>query len=296
MEIVEGYIPFLEYKTYYRIINPKGKKTPLLMLHGGPGSTHNAFELLDHMAFDDDRPIIMYDQIGCGKSIIEKGHEELWCKETWVKELENLRNKVNLKNIHLFGHSWGGMLAIIYLCDYNPKGIKSVTLSSTLSSASLWKEETHRLINLLDEDIKKDILECEALNDFESEKAQYSMDYYFHKFVFGPWTKGVDPECLTRVKPDSSESYECGWGKSEFAPSGTLKDYEYTNKLKNIKCPVLLQSGADDESTPYQNLVMFKNITTNKDWHLYSKSRHMSYYEEHDLYVSNLTKFLNLYD
>ena len=67
MEIKEGYIPFLDYKTYYRIVNPKGKKTPLLMLHGGPGSTHNAFELFDSLALEDDRPIIMYDQIGCGK-------------------------------------------------------------------------------------------------------------------------------------------------------------------------------------------------------------------------------------
>ena len=296
MEIKEGYIPFLNYKTYYRIVNPNGKKTPLLMLHGGPGSTHNAFELFDHMAFDDDRPIIMYDQIGCGKSMIEPGHKELWCKETWVKELENLREALNLSEVHLFGHSWGGMLAIIYLCDYNPKGIKSVTLSSTLSSASLWYKETHRLIRLLDEDIQKAISEAEKNNDYESEKSENAMQFYFHKFVFGPWKEGVDPECLTRKRPDSSESYETAWGMDEFAPSGTLKDYEYTDKLHLIKCPVLLQSGADDESTPYQNKVMLDNIKVEKEWHLYPNSRHMSYYEDHDLYISNLTKFLNKND
>jgi proline iminopeptidase len=54
MEIKEGYIDYLNYKTFYRIVNPKGKKTPLLMLHGGPGSTHNSFELFDEMAILDD--------------------------------------------------------------------------------------------------------------------------------------------------------------------------------------------------------------------------------------------------
>lgn len=296
MEIKEGYIDYLSYKTYYRIVNPKGKKTPLLMLHGGPGSTHNSFELFDEMAILDDRPIIMYDQIGSGKSMIEKNHLELWKKETWVNELINLREKLNLKEIHLLGHSWGGMLSIIYLCDYNPKGIKSVTLSSTLSSVKLWNQETHRLIGILDENIQKDIKELEEKNDFESDKAKYAMDYYFHKFVFGPWDKNKEPECLTRIKPDSSESYIAAWGKSEFAPSGTLHDYEYTEKLKNINVPVLFQSGANDESTPYQNKIMYDEIKTRKVWHIYPNSRHMTYYEDHDLYITNLMNFLNSCD
>ena len=294
MEIKEGYINFLDFKTYYRIVNPSGKKTPLLMLHGGPGSTHNSFELFDHFAYDDDRPIIMYDQLGCGKSVIESGHTSLWTKETWVKELENLRKNLNLDKIHLFGHSWGGMLEIIYMCDYAPLGIKSVTLSSTLSSASLWKEECHRLISLIDPKVQEIIYKYEALDDFSSQEAKDCINYYYNKFVFGKRTIGVDPECLTRTKPDSSESYISAWGKSEFAPSGTLKDYEYTDKLKNIVCPVLICSGANDESTPYQNKVMFDSIgSTNKKWCLYQHSRHQSYYEEHDLYIKNLQEFLN---
>lgn len=143
--IIEGYLPFKEFKTYYRIANQDGKKTPLLFLHGGPGSTHNSFEVFDHAAFLDDRPFIYYDQIGCGLSYVE-GHEELFNKETWIEELINLREKLKLDEINLLGHSWGGMLAIIYLCDYSQIGVKSCVFSSTLASASLWEEETHRLI------------------------------------------------------------------------------------------------------------------------------------------------------
>jgi proline iminopeptidase len=293
MEIKEGYIDFLNYKTYYRITNPKGKKTPFLMLHGGPGSTHNSFELFDNLAIQDDRPIIMYDQIGCGLSSIPNGHTELWNKEFWVSELENVREKLGLKKIHLMGQSWGGMLAIIYLCDTNPKGVLSVTLSSTLSSASLWERETHRLIRLMDEKKQAIIYDAEIKNDFSSKKAKEAMEEYYHRYIFGPWHEGKDPECLTRLKPDSSECYKVAWGDSEFLPTGTLKDYEYTDKLKNITCPVLLCSGANDESTPYQNKMMYDHITTKKRWHLYQNSRHMSYYEEHALYIKNLSDFLN---
>lgn len=296
MEIKEGYIPFLEYKTYYRIVNPKGKKTPLLMLHGGPGSTHNSFELFDSLANMDDRPIIMYDQLGCGKSKIEEGHKELWNSHTWILELENLRKYLKLDKIHLFGHSFGGMLEIIYLCDYKPKGIKTVTLSSTLSSVKLWEEETHRLIRHLDLNTQAIIQNMEKKKDYESKEALAAMEEYYHRFIFGPFVEGIDPECLTRVKPSAKESYIEAWGKSEFSPSGTLKNYEYTDRLKEIKCPVLIQSGQEDESTPFQNKVMYDSITSIKHWNLYKRSRHMTYYDEHDLYITDLMKFLNQFD
>ncbi len=294
MEIKEGYLDYLGYKTYYRIVNPNGKNIPLLMLHGGPGSTHNSFELFDELAYTTDRPIVMYDQLGCGNSIIEKGHEELWTKETWVNELINLREKLGLKDVHLLGHSWGGMLLIIYMTDYAPSGVKSITLSSTLSSASLWEEECHRLINLIDPKYRDLLLKYEELNDFSSLEVSEAINYYYDKFVFSKTDS--DPECLTRKKPDSSESYITAWGKTEFKPTGTLRDYEYTDKLHLIKCPTLICSGANDESTPYQNKVMFDIINANKKWILYKYSRHRTYFEEHDLYMKNLAEFLNSND
>ena len=77
MTIKEGYISFRGYKTYYRIVNPEGKKVPLLLVHGGPGSTHNSFEVLDDLAYLDDRPVISYDQIGCGMSSLEEDRKSV---------------------------------------------------------------------------------------------------------------------------------------------------------------------------------------------------------------------------
>ena len=83
MKITEGYMPFMGYQTYYRIAGEcTGNKKPLLLLHGGPGSTHNYFELLDELA-EDGRAIISDDPLGCGYSYLD-GHPELWC---WDIEL-----------------------------------------------------------------------------------------------------------------------------------------------------------------------------------------------------------------
>ena len=113
MKITEGYMPYLGYKTYYRIAGEcSGNKKPLILLHGGPGSTHNYFEVLDRLA-DEGRAIISYDQLGCGNSYVE-GHSELWCSETWMNELIELRKYLGLVELHFLGQSWGGMLSIEY--------------------------------------------------------------------------------------------------------------------------------------------------------------------------------------
>ena len=96
MKIVEGYMPFLEYQTYYRIVGEKTDKAPLVLLHGGPGSTHNYFEVLDRLAEEDGRQIIMYDQIGCGNSYVD-GRPDLWNAETWANELIALRKHLGIE-------------------------------------------------------------------------------------------------------------------------------------------------------------------------------------------------------
>ena len=159
MNITEGYMPYLGYQTYYRIAGEcRDGKQPLLLLHGGPGSTHNYFEVLDALA-DTGRAVISYDQLGCGNSYVD-GHPELWCQKTWDNELMELRRHLGLDQVHLLGQSWGGMLAIEYLCDYQPEGVTSVILSSTLSSASLWAKEQHRMIRFLSREDQEAIAEA----------------------------------------------------------------------------------------------------------------------------------------
>jgi proline iminopeptidase len=91
---------------------------------------------------------------------------EVYQAATWLRELKNLRERLHLDRIHLLGQSWGGMLAIMYLCDEMPAGIKSLILSSTLSDAQLWGQEQHRLISFMSKEDQEVIAQAEAANDF----------------------------------------------------------------------------------------------------------------------------------
>ena len=117
--IEEKYIPFREYQTYVRIVKEDDQDSaPILLLHGGPGSTHNYFEVLDPLA--KQRPVISYDQLGCGNSYVDH-HPELWTLSTWMEELDHVIKSLHLTRVHLLGQSWGGMLALAYALQ-QPQG------------------------------------------------------------------------------------------------------------------------------------------------------------------------------
>lgn len=285
-----------EKDTYVRIVGSQYKKTPILFLHGGPGSTHNSFEVLDDFSDYDSRPIIMYDQYGCGLSSLGLENDpSLYNKETWVDELIQVREQLKLDKVHIMGHSWGGMLAIIYMCDYNPKGVLSLTLSSTLASASLWDKETHRLLKYLNHEDQAAIKEAERTNDYSSKDFERANINYMKMFVRNLDEMKEVPECLTREKK-TSPSYVTAWGPSEFKPLGNLKDYEYLDKLKNIKSKVMILSGSDDESTPIQNKAMYDWMTCNKEWHIIYNARHSTYIEQKEVYEEYLKNFIDKYD
>lgn len=290
MKIQDGYMPFGEYKTYYRITGDlNSDKTPLLLLHGGPGSTHNYFEVFDQLTEKTSRPVVMYDQLGCGKSDIPTDNS-LFNADTWVSELQTLRKYLNLKNIHLLGQSWGGMLEIIYMCDYAPKGVNSMILASTLSSSKLWAQEQHRMIKFMSPVDQKAIADAETTGDFTSSDYLIANDHFMEQHASGPITDN-SPEFLRRKKLFGEDAYETAWGPNEYYPTGNLKDYDYIDKLKNITVPTLITSGTNDLCTPLIAKTMYDQLA-NAEWTLFAYSRHMAFIDETDAYMERLNKWL----
>lgn len=293
MKIIENYMPFKGHQTYYRIVHPEGKKTPLVLLHGGPGSTHNYFELLDFVAEKDDRPLIMYDQIGCGNSFIQ-GQPELFTAEVWKEELIALRKHLNLSEIHLLGQSWGGMLQIYYHINDQPNGIKSHIMSSTLSSASLWRSESLRRISYMPIEMQDAIKQAEETGDYEAPAYIEAVDHFMRRYSAGPYGEG-DPEPLTRPKKSGEEAYRVGWGPNEFTPTGTLSGFEYTDRLHEIHVPCLVISGAMDLSSPLVSKTIYDHLP-NAEWELFQYSRHMCYADETEKYARVIMKWMNCHD
>lgn len=290
MKVKDGYIPFKGYKTYYRIVGENNKgRNPILLLHGGPGSTHNYFEVLDRLS-EEGRQVVSYDQIGCGNSFVE-GHPELWNQETWMEELVNLRDYLHLDNVHILGQSWGGMLLIAYLIEKKPAGVCSAILASTLPDSKLWGKEQHRMIKFMSEEDQKAIADAEASGDYTNEKYLKANDTYMLLHCAGAVTD-ESPECLRRPKKSGVESYQVGWGPNEYTPLGTLKTFDYTDRLHEIKVPCLITSGTNDLCTPLVAKTMYDRIPKAR-WELFDGARHMSFVEQNDKYCEILSQWMS---
>ena len=293
MKIQEGYMPFKGFKTYYRIAGETtGDKKPIILLHGGPGSTHNYFEVMDDLAADG-RMVISYDQLGCGNSFIE-GHPELFTRDVWMEELYALIRHLGLKEYHILGQSWGGMMAIMSGYDYKPEGVKSYILSSANPSSSMWRDEQHRRIRYLPEDLQEAISLAEAKEDFSGDLYARANAIFMERHCAGKVTEN-DPECLRREKRSGAEAYLVAWGPSEFNPMGNLKDFEYVEKMHEMDVPTLVTSGASDLCSPVIAKAMYDALP-NAEWVLFANSRHMPFVEEHEKYMEILRDWLSRHD
>ena len=292
--IREGYVSWGGFRTWYRIAgDPASKKTPLLLPHGGPGSTHNYFEVLDRLAEADGRQLVTYDQLGCGNSWLE-GRPELWRMETWLEELEAVRKALALEQVILLGQSWGGMLLLEYVCRRNPRGVRGIVLSSTLPSSRLWGEEQARMIRQLPEKMQAAIRRATDSGDYTHPDYRAAEDYYMLLHAGGP--AGPDaPDCLTRPKRKGTESYVTAWGPNEFTPMGTLRDYDVTGLLHTIRVPALIISGGNDLCTPYIAKTMYDRIP-NARWELFRDCRHACFVEDTDRYLALLAEWSRAID
>lgn len=289
MKVSDGYMPFMGYKTYYRIVGEKtaGRK-PILLLHGGPGSTHNYFEVLDRLS-EDGRQVISYDQIGCGNSFVE-GHPELWNSKVWMDELIAIRHHLHLDEVHILGQSWGGMLLIEYLITKKPQGVCSAILSSTLPENELWCREQHRMIRMMSEADQKAIAQAETTGNYQDKDYVAANNRYMELHCAGAVNED-SPECLRRPKKAGTESYLVGWGPNEYNATGTLSYYHFTERLNEITAPCLITSGTNDLCTPFVAKTML-DLIPDARWELFEDARHMSFVEQNDKYCQILSEWL----
>ncbi len=284
-------IPFLNYKTHAYIYGDYLKKIPIIILHGGPGGCVEKYESLTELYKRYDVPIVMYDQLGSGYSKVPPNHTELWNFDTFMDELDNLISYLKIKEYILLGHSWGGMLALKYFLSRKHLGLKKLILFSTLPSTSLWNEEHIKMIADFPCAYK------EAIKN-EYQGLPYSKSIYklaikrFYNEHVGKKSDSVYIRKRKRFPKLNKEVYEYMWGKSELFGTGTLKDYDVISELKKIDVPTLILSGAFDESTPYMNEVMHKEIKGSTRT-LLKNSHHAGYNEEPEEVYTAIVDFLN---
>ena len=287
--IQEGYVPFRDYRTWYRIVGEAEApgRLPLLCLHGGPGAPHDYLEPLELMA-ETGRRVVFYDQIGCGNSD-QPDDPSLWTIRTFVDELEAVRDALGLMRVHVLGQSWGGMLALEYALT-RPGGLASLILADTTASMPQWAAEGNRLRAALPADVQAVLRQHEEAGTTDDPAYQEASMAFYGRHVcrLDPW-----PDYLLRAFGCLSHAvYGTMWGPSEFQPTGTLHDRDITERLSEIEVPTLIVSGRYDESTPAINENLQRGIGQS-EWVVFEESSHMPHAEEPERYRAVLTTFLD---
>jgi proline iminopeptidase len=241
-------MPFIEHRygrTYYQSRGSRrAEKIPLICLHGGPGG-HSRL-MSDFFKLSDKRRVFLYDQIGGGRSSAIK--PSLWKASTFVNELKLLIKAWELEEFHLFGASWGTTLALEYYLAVKGKGVRSLTFQSPMFSAADWSRDAAVLIRQLPKRQQKVINYCHEINATDSQVYRDAMKDYYARHVCRNKNRA---ELASKIKnPNGNQIYEAMWGASEFSATGTLKNYNRVNELRQISCPTLLVCGQYDEARP----------------------------------------------
>ncbi|TRZ75451.1 MAG: alpha/beta fold hydrolase [Bacteroidetes bacterium] len=288
--IKEGMIKVTGGQIWYRIVGANKTGIPLLTLHGGPGAPHDYLETLE--ALRDDRPVIFYDQLGCGNSD-KPTDTTLWNIARFVEEVDQVRTALHLEKVHLMGQSWGTMLAVEYILRKKPEGISSLILSGPFLSAPRWIADQQTWISHFPPNIRDTIRKYEENRNFASPSYQNAMMYFYRQHVcrLDPW-----PNCLNQAMGKfGKDVYEYMWGPSEFTATGTLKYTDLSEQLSRIKVPTLFTCGEFDEATP-ATTIFYQSKLPGSELYIFQEASHEHHLEKPDEYIQVTRNFLKKHE
>jgi L-proline amide hydrolase len=266
--------------TWYKVVGDlKSGKTPVMLLHGGPGAAHNYLIPIAEMIAQTGRAAVLYDQIGCGKSThLPDAPKEFWCPELFMEELQLLTKNLGITdNYAIIGQSWGGMLGMQFAIT-QPAGLKALVVADSPASMEVWVSEANKLREQLPKEIQATLLKHEADGTTDNPAYEAAVTVFNDRHV----CRIPQPQCLvdsfSQIATEPTV-YHTMNGPSEFHVIGSLKHWDIRPGLNKIKVPTLLVSGQYDEATP--EMVREVNaLIPGSVWELFPESSHTPHLEE----------------
>ena len=292
----EGQAPFRDYATWYRVTGDlAGPKAPLVVLHGGPGCTHDYVDSLKGIAATG-RAVVHYDQLGNGRSthLRDKG-ADFWTVELFLDELASLTRHLGIDGgYHVLGQSWGGMLGAEHAVT-RPAGLRSLVIANSPASMELWVSEANRLRELLPPEVQATLLAHEAAGTTSTSEYTAAVRVFYDRHVcrVNPWPDEV-ARTFAAIEDDPTV-YMTMNGPSEFHVIGTLKPWSIIDRLDRIEVPVLLISGRHDEATP-ATVQPYADQIKDVRWEMFENSSHMPHVEETERCLQVVGDFLDRND
>lgn len=287
LPVGESFLTTENGKIWYKITGT-GNGLPVVLLHGGPGYASNYLKPFEELG--NDRQVIRYDQLGSRKSdrITDTA---LFKIQQFINDLESLRQHLDIKKWHLLGHSWGTIMAMEYYKLY-PEHVASITFGSAALNIHTWQEHARELLLTLPQEFQDAIKNAEMTGNYNDSLYQAANNLFMGTYMV---RNPVMAEMDSLYSTMNYEMYLYMQGPSEFTITGTLKDYDATPYLPEIKVPTLFTVGEFDEAGP-EIIKSYADKVPGSQYIILSGAAHITMWDATEENVRVVREFLNLVD
>ena len=280
--------------TWYRILgdlDPGADQVPVVLIHGGPGATHDYLEPAADLVRESGRAVVLYDQLGCGSSTrLPDAPDEFWTVDLFKHELSLLLEHLGIAARYaLLGQSWGGMLAMEHAID-QPPGLVGVVVADSPASIPLWVAEANRLRAELPPEVEATLRRHEEAGTTDTPEYVEAVQVFYDRHL----CRVPMPEPVVRsfaLLEEDPTVYHSMNGPSEFHVIGSLRTWDITDRLHRIDVPTLLVSGRYDEATPAVVTPVHEGIRGSQ-WVVIEDASHMPHVEQPTEFRDVVNEFL----
>ncbi|KAI0325284.1 proline-specific peptidase [Cubamyces sp. BRFM 1775] len=285
--VQDGFIKFPYhgeiYQTYYKIFGDleKRTRTPVVVLHGGPGLSHDYVLPLADLA-EQGYPVIFYDQIGNARSThLPDKPPTFWTIDLFLDELENLLEHFRIQDgYHIVGHSWGGMMSPEFVVRRHPPGLQRLVISDSPASIALWADSAKELISKFSDEVKEAFKK--GFEDRERYwKARLEV-YAVHGCRVKPFPQELEYSLLLIYGENADRTVD---------KAPVLDGWTIVERLRQVDVPTLVINGRYDIAQDFTTKPFADNIPGAK-WITFEDSSHTPFWEERARYMKVVGDFL----
>ncbi len=265
--------------------------TPLVVLHGGPGCTHDYLLSLTDLV-SPHRPVLFYDQVGNGRSSHHPdAPPDFWNVDLFLGELAIVLAHFSFADEYdLLGQSWGGMLAAEHAVR-RPRGLRKLVIANSPASMPLWREAALRLRAQLPAEVQETLGREERSGAIDSDAYLRASEEYYRRHVCRVQPRPRDVDATFAWLDTDPSVYHAMNGPTEFHVVGSLREWSIIDRLDQIRVPTLVVNGRFDEATD-ETVEPFVSRIPTVTHRRFESSSHMPHWEERDLYMRVVDEFL----
>ena len=280
----QGFLEVDGGQVWYEIYGA-GDHVPILTLHGGPG--YPSYYLNPLKALAKDRSVILFDQLGCGRSD-RLTDTTLMTIDAFVKQTRQLIEYLQLDEFILYGHSWGTMLATEYYQRF-PERVKALILGSPCIDLNWWQQDADALLAELPDSIRMSLTFHQENRIPDTAALDRAIDFFYHTFYHRKLP--LSDDILIADSVWDITVYDYMWGIEEYAVTGTLRGYDGKDILRQIEIPVLYITGEYDTARP-STVQQYQSITPNARLEIIPEAGHQTLHDQPKVELDIIASFL----